>query len=71
MVNSTCGIVVSTANTGESQTVAGIAHAMIYLATMSPEEFNRLSEGAIARSNELTWASLTARVVNCKEWNAS
>jgi len=62
IVNETCGIVVSTADADEDQTVAGIANAMISLGTMPVTEAARLSKGAIARANELSWASLTERV---------
>lgn len=59
MVNKTCGIVVPTANSGEAQTVTGIANAMIALGTMPAAEWERLSKDAVARANELSWAKLT------------
>ena len=62
IVNKSCGFVVSTANADEAQTVAGLASAMISLATMATPGLERLSRGAIARANELSWAGLTARV---------
>jgi glycosyltransferase involved in cell wall biosynthesis len=65
IVNSSCGIVVSTADIGEAQAVTGIAKAMVSLASMSPEESSLLSAGAIARANELSWAKLTERVALC------
>jgi glycosyltransferase involved in cell wall biosynthesis len=64
MVNESCGIVVPTADADETQTVNRIANAMIVLAGMAPEALERLSKGAIARSNELSWRNLTARIVN-------
>jgi glycosyltransferase involved in cell wall biosynthesis len=63
LVNSSCGIVVPTAHADEAQTVTGIANAMISLGTMTVPELRRLSMGALARANELSWASLTARIV--------
>lgn len=59
MVNKTCGIVVPTAHADEAQTVAGIANAMTALGFMPAAEWKRLSIGAIARANELSWDSLT------------
>jgi glycosyltransferase involved in cell wall biosynthesis len=59
MVNKTCGIVVPTAHADEAQTVAGIANAMTALGFMPAVEWKRLSIGAIARANELSWDSLT------------
>jgi glycosyltransferase involved in cell wall biosynthesis len=66
MVNASCGIVVSTVDADEAKTVTGIANAMIALGMMSSIESVRLSMGAIARANELSWACLTARIVGCK-----
>jgi glycosyltransferase involved in cell wall biosynthesis len=66
IVNGSCGIVVSTTDASEDQVVTGIASAMISLATMPIAELNRLSMGAIARANELSWASLTARIAACR-----
>jgi glycosyltransferase involved in cell wall biosynthesis len=66
IVNKSCGIVVSTANADETQTAAGLASAMISLATMATSELERLSMGAIARANELSWAALTARIADCQ-----
>jgi glycosyltransferase involved in cell wall biosynthesis len=63
IVNETCGIVVSTADADEARTVAGIANAMISLGTMSVTEAARLSRGAIARANELSWDRLTENIV--------
>jgi hypothetical protein len=37
---------------------------MISLASMAPEEMERLSLGAIARANELSWSALTARIAH-------
>jgi glycosyltransferase involved in cell wall biosynthesis len=65
MVNESCGIVVPTANANEAQTVTAIASAMISLALMPAAESLRLSMGAIARANELSWARLTARIAAC------
>lgn len=62
IVNASCGVVVPTAGASEHDTVARIAAAMSYLGAMSDAHSARLSEGAIARANELSWASLTKRV---------
>jgi glycosyltransferase involved in cell wall biosynthesis len=62
MVNGSCGIVVPTAHADEAQTVTGLANAMISLATITTPELERLSMGAIARANELSWERLAARV---------
>jgi glycosyltransferase involved in cell wall biosynthesis len=64
IVNKSCGFVVSTANADEAQTVTRLADAIVSLATMAPEESERLSLGAIARANELSWSKLTARIVS-------
>jgi glycosyltransferase involved in cell wall biosynthesis len=64
MVNGSCGIVVPTAHADEAQTVTGLANAMISLATMSTPDLERLSMGAVARANELSWSALTARVAD-------
>jgi glycosyltransferase involved in cell wall biosynthesis len=66
MVNSSCGIVVSTAHADEAETVSSIANAMVSLGTMTPSEFKRLSTGAITRAHELSWSSLTERIVQCE-----
>jgi glycosyltransferase involved in cell wall biosynthesis len=63
MVNESCGIVVPTAHADETQTVTDLANAMISLATMATPDMERLSMGAIARANELSWATLTERIV--------
>jgi glycosyltransferase involved in cell wall biosynthesis len=63
MVNGSCGIVVPTAHADEAHTVTGLANAMISLATMSSAESERLSTAAIARADELSWATLTERIV--------
>jgi len=62
MVNESCGFVIPTAHADEAQVVTEVANAMISLASMSATELERLSQGAIARANELSWASLTERV---------
>jgi glycosyltransferase involved in cell wall biosynthesis len=64
MVNGSCGIVVPTVDVDEAQIVTGLASAMISLATMATRDLERLSMGAIARANELSWARLTARVAH-------
>jgi glycosyltransferase involved in cell wall biosynthesis len=66
IVNESCGIVVSTADAGEAQTVTGIANAMVSLGAMSSMEFERLSMGAAARANELTWTRLAAYIAACE-----
>lgn len=67
MVNSSCGIVVLTAEADEAQIVAGVAKAMLSLGTMPAAELKRLSIGAIARANELSWTRLTEAVASCHE----
>jgi glycosyltransferase involved in cell wall biosynthesis len=62
MVNSSCGIIIPTVQTDEAQTVSRLANAIISLATMPQEDAERLSSGAIARANELSWSALTARI---------
>ncbi len=62
LVNNSCGVVVPTADADEAQTEAGLAHAMMALATMPAAELQRLSQGAIARANDLSWAELTRNV---------
>jgi glycosyltransferase involved in cell wall biosynthesis len=59
MVNASCGIVVPTADADEARVVDGIANAMISLARMLAADRQRLSAGAIARANELSWSRLT------------
>jgi glycosyltransferase involved in cell wall biosynthesis len=59
IVNASCGVVVPTANADEHSTVTRIANAMSFLGAMSDAQSARLSQGAIARANELSWASLT------------
>jgi glycosyltransferase involved in cell wall biosynthesis len=63
MVNESCGIVVPTAGADEARVVDGIASAMISLARMPAAELQRLSAGAIARANELSWPRLTESIV--------
>jgi glycosyltransferase involved in cell wall biosynthesis len=63
IVNGSCGIVVSTAHSQEAKIVTDIANAMISLGSMSATELECLSTGAIARANELSWDSLTERIV--------
>jgi len=63
IMNETCGIVVSTAHADEAQTVTGLANAMISMATMANTDWERLSTGAVDRSNELSWDKLTKRIV--------
>jgi glycosyltransferase involved in cell wall biosynthesis len=65
LASRSCGFVVSTADANEAQTVTGIANAMISLAVMPAAESARLSMGAIARANELSWARLTERIAAC------
>jgi glycosyltransferase involved in cell wall biosynthesis len=71
LVNESCGIVVSTKGMDEDQTVNGLAQAMIVLGTMPAQELARLSKGAIARANELSWAELTRRVATDRYSNQS
>ena len=62
VVNSSCGIVVSTVDADEVQTVTGIANAMIALGSMSAAEWKCLSRGAMARADELSWDRLTKHI---------
>jgi glycosyltransferase involved in cell wall biosynthesis len=62
IVDTSCGIVVSTAGANEDQAVTGLQNAMVSLATKTGSELERLSRGAIARSNRLSWAALTGHV---------
>jgi glycosyltransferase involved in cell wall biosynthesis len=64
MVNNSCGFVIPTLQADETQTVTRLANAIISLATMPHQDWERLSSGAIARANELSWAALTARIVH-------
>lgn len=63
IVNSSCGIVIPTENADEAAVVSGIANAMIYLGNASCSERSKLSRGAVARANELSWAKQTERIV--------
>jgi len=65
IVNESCGIVVPTRGASEDEAVAGVAKAMISMATMAPEEWENLSAGAISRSNDLSWDNLTSQIVDC------
>ena len=67
IVNASCGIVVPTADANETQVVKGIANAMISLGSMSATELPRLSEGATARANELSWDRLTEQIAGRKD----
>lgn len=67
IVNASCGIVVPTADANETQVVKGIANAMISLGSMSATELPRLSEGATARANELSWDRLTEQIARGKD----
>jgi glycosyltransferase involved in cell wall biosynthesis len=62
IVNESCGIVVPTADADEDQVVTGIANAMNSLGAMPVADLKRLSMGAIARANELSWSRLTERI---------
>jgi glycosyltransferase involved in cell wall biosynthesis len=62
MIDSSCGIVVSTTNADEARTVKGIENAMVALATMPAAEAEQLSRGAIARAKELSWVRLTESI---------
>jgi glycosyltransferase involved in cell wall biosynthesis len=62
IVNGSCGMIVPTAHANEDQIVTKIADAMISLASISATGFGCLSEGAIARANELSWDELTRSV---------
>lgn len=59
IVNASCGVVIPTADADEHHTVKRIATAMSFLGTMSCARSAQLSQGAIARANELSWANLT------------
>jgi glycosyltransferase involved in cell wall biosynthesis len=62
VVNESCGIVVPTENADETQTIGRISNAMISLGTMPDVVWRRLSAGATAKANELSWDSLTGHV---------
>jgi glycosyltransferase involved in cell wall biosynthesis len=62
IVTSSCGIIIPTADADEAQIVTRIANAMISLGTLSAAELKHLSMGALARNNELSWASLTNHI---------
>jgi glycosyltransferase involved in cell wall biosynthesis len=64
IVNETCGIVIHTTNADEVQIVTGIANSMVSLGTMPVTEIERLSKGATARANELSWTNLTACIAS-------
>ena len=66
MVNSSCGIVVPSAQLSETQTVTNIANAMTSLATMSTAKSLLLSTGAMVRASELSWSRTTEHIVNCE-----
>ena len=66
IVDRSCGIVVATGDADDNQTVAGLAKAIVTLATMGPAQIQNLSSGAIARANELSWTALAAKVANCE-----
>lgn len=65
IVNPSCGIVIPTAYADEAQIVTRIANAMISLGTLSATELKRLSIGTRARTNELSWSSLTQHIAAC------
>ena len=62
IVNESCGVVISTIQADETRTVTEIANAMIGFEAMSATEWESLSKGAVARSNELSWARLTDQI---------
>ena len=63
IVNASCGIIVPTVGADEHCTVTRIANAMSILGAMSDAQSAQLSRGAIARASELSWTSLTKRLV--------
>jgi glycosyltransferase involved in cell wall biosynthesis len=66
MVNESCGFVIPIANANEDCVVTEICNAMVALGSMSPEELAILSNGAITRARELSWARLTSRITDVK-----
>jgi len=66
MVNEASGIVIPTAHADETQTITRIANAMIAIGSMPVAEWGRLSIGAVARANELSWDRLTDNIVRQK-----
>jgi glycosyltransferase involved in cell wall biosynthesis len=71
VVNASCGFIVPTADADEDQVVTGIANAMITVAALPAAEWMRLSMGAIARANELSWARLTEDIASCHKLERS
>ena len=69
MVNSSCGIVISTAHADEDQVVRGIANAMISLGQTSDVEKAQFAAGAFGRLNELSWAGLVTQIDSFKARN--
>lgn len=65
IVNESCGTAIPTSGASEDEVIGKIARAMISLGTMSSVELRRLSQGAIARANELSWVKQTERIVLC------
>jgi len=63
IVNSFCGIVIPTVNSGESEVISSIADAMINFGKMAVSEWKSLSSGAISRANELSWNNLTEFII--------
>jgi glycosyltransferase involved in cell wall biosynthesis len=63
IVNSSCGVVIKTLGADEGQVIADLAEAMISLGTMPPDDFERLSKGAVMKAQQFTWERLTAHVV--------
>ena len=51
--------------------MTGIANAMITVAALPAAEWMRLSMGAIARANELSWARLTEDIASCHKLERS
>lgn len=64
LVNDSCGVVIPTAKTSESEISNSIAKAMIRLGGMSVQELRELSQGAIRRAEEFSWDRLTERVAD-------
>lgn len=65
-VNDSCGRVVATTGASETQVVTGLAHALGEL-IQNPVLANELSQGAIARSRELSWENQIGKVYSIIE----
>ncbi len=63
IVNSSCGVVIPTADADETAIVNRIASAMISLGTMNSANLKLFSTSAIYRASDLSWPKLTESIV--------